>query len=210
MGTKLDRKRRTLALIDAVHCYLAAIDDAALARFLENWPSRPSVSREVSANALQVLSWLPLPAARKEDGLHKLAARFNDAAPVLGWGQTYTVEDIGRPFLEKYGWTELIGTRGPVASEVLACGFLLLGPNVEYPLHCHEAEEIYIPLSGEALWKKEDTDWRLRPIGTPVHHAPFTPHAMRTGAEPLLAVYLWRGEDLARKSDFVRGKKKGP
>ena len=209
METRLDRKPRTLALIDAVHGYLAAIDDAALARFLENWPSRPSVSREVSADALPVLSWLPLPTAKEDAGLQKLVERFNDTAPCLGWRRTYSEEDVGRPFLDNYGWTELLGKRGPVASEALACGLLLLGPDVQYPLHCHEAEEIYIPLSGQALWKREDADWRLHGCGSLVYHAPFIPHGMRTGSEPLLAVYLWKGGDLAQKSALFAEKEMG-
>jgi hypothetical protein len=33
-----------------------------------------------------------------------------------------------------------------------------------------------------------------------IHHAPYVPHAMQTGQEPLLALYLWRSENLAQQS----------
>ena len=68
----------------------------------------------------------------------------------LHWGQTYTQADFDRRFLDNYGWMELFGTRGHFVEERLACGLLLLGPDTHYPDHHHEAEEIYIPLTGSA------------------------------------------------------------
>ena len=49
-------------------------------------------------------------------------------ADQMAWGQTYSDEDFGAGFLEKYGWTEFIGLRGPIPSEQMACGVLMLGP----------------------------------------------------------------------------------
>ena len=77
-------------------------------------------------------------------------------------------------------------------------GFLLLGPEVEYPLHTHEAEEIYIPLAGTALWQRGQDDYKSQPPGTVIHHSPCMPHAIRT-TEPLLALYVWCGADLTEK-----------
>ena len=39
-----------------------------------------------------------------------------------------------------------------------------------------------------------------REAGEVIHHPSNVSHAMRTGAEPLLAIYLWRGGPLAQKS----------
>jgi len=80
------------------------------------------------------------------------------------------------------------------------CGVLLLGPHVTYPPHRHEADEIYVPLAGTAAWKHGNEGWRERLPGSVIHHAPYVPHAMQTGQEPLLALYLWRSEDLAQQS----------
>jgi hypothetical protein len=88
---------------------------------------------------------------------------------------------------------------GPRYSDRLASGFLLLGPDTLYPRHRHAAEEIYLPLVGAAEWQQGDTVWRRHPAGTVIHHRSEEPHAMRTGAEPLLALYLWRG-NLEQKS----------
>jgi hypothetical protein len=76
----------------------------------------------------------------------------------------------------------------------------MLGPATHYPRHRHEAEEWYLPLSGTAAWQQGDADWRDRPPGTLIHHAGNEPHAMRTGAGPLLALYLWRSANLAQKA----------
>jgi hypothetical protein len=118
----------------------------------------------------------------------------------ITWGQTYSAEDFGHAFLERYGWTELIGLRGPIASDLMACGFLFLGPNIEYPRHSHEAEEVYVPLTGPTLWMQADQDWEYRTPCRPIYHASRMPHAMRTESVPLLALYLWRGGNLVEKS----------
>jgi hypothetical protein len=109
------------------------------------------------------------------------------------------VRDLDSTFLDNYGWSEILGGSGPLASERIACGFLLLGPATHYPRHRHEAEEIYLPLSGTAAWQQGDAVWREHAPGTLIHHAGNEPHSMHTGAAALLALYLWRGH-LAQKA----------
>jgi hypothetical protein len=94
------------------------------------------------------------------------------AAPRMAWRQTYTATEVGREFL------------------------------THYPRHRHEAEEVYIPLAGTALWQQGDGHWRERQPGTVIHHSSDEPHAMRTGARVLLALYLWRSANLHQKSHF--------
>jgi hypothetical protein len=135
------------------------------------------------------------------------------AQPVLGalrrsaleldWRQTYSTADIDAEFLRNYGWAELLGPAGPVQSLRLLGGFLILGPHTSYPLHAHEAEEIYVPLHGTADWLQGDDVWRQRPPGTVVHHRSGEPHAMRTVDRPLLACYLWRSRNLRQKASFI-------
>lgn len=146
--------------------------------------------------------------------LHHLD-RAADAAPGAGgrlarllcanrdqfhWGQTYTEMDFGRAFTDNYGWLEVFGTRGHFTNDEVAGGVLVLGPNLVYPDHHHVAEEIYIPLTGGTEWRMGDDAFRVRDAGEVVHHASNVSHAMRTGADPLLALYLWRGGPLAQKS----------
>jgi Dimethlysulfonioproprionate lyase len=116
------------------------------------------------------------------------------------WGQTYKADDFGSDFLDKYGWIELFGTRGHFRNDMLAAGFLLLGPHLEYPDHHHIAEEIYVPLTGGSEWRMGNRPFAVRGTGTVIHHASNVSHAMRTGEHPLLALYLWRGGPLDQKS----------
>jgi hypothetical protein len=174
----------------------------AAAPFLADWP-RLTVVRATQPRRLPVCRWL--------DGLERLAApetralvrEFVAAAETLEWRQTYSAADFGPEFLDSYGWTELIGLRGPIPSEAVACGFLMLGPRLEYPAHAHEAEEIYLPLAGDALWMRGGEDFVARAPGAIIEHSSWIPHAMRTVEQPMLALYVWRGGDLAAKSKIV-------
>jgi hypothetical protein len=176
---------------------------AVLTPFLADWPTtserRPVVPATIPA--LMLLHGIQAGAPAFSRGLVNDIAR---AAPSMNWHQTYTEADVGAEFLRNYGYSEIIGTSGPVPSEHIACGFLILGPRTHYPLHQHEAEEVYIPLSGTAAWKKGDGDWHERTPGTVIHHASNEPHAMRTDASAFLGLYLWRSADLRQKAHFVR------
>jgi hypothetical protein len=178
---------------------LESLRQPALAPFLADWPSAPR-QRAVQAAALPVLRWLPDIAGDSAAFGMDLVAAVCRAAASLAWRQTYTARDLDAAFLDNYGWSEILGGSGPLASERLACGFLILGPATHYPRHRHEAEEIYLPLSGIAAWQQGDAVWRDRQPGTLIHHAGEEPHSMRTGAGPLLALYLWRSGNLAQKA----------
>jgi quercetin dioxygenase-like cupin family protein len=172
-----------------------------LTSFLEEWPAH-STPRGVIPSSVPALRWLP--------GLHDAAPNFSirlvdsvvSAAPLLAWRRSYSPVPVGAEFFDNYGWTELLGLTGPTASEHLACGVLLLGPHVTYPAHRHEAEEIYVPLAGTAAWRQGTGRWRERSPGEVIHHASHEPHAMRTGESPLLALYLWRSQNLAQQSQL--------
>lgn len=127
----------------------------------------------------------------------------------LHWGQTYSAADFGPDFLANYGWVEVFGTRGHFENEAMAGGFLLLGPQTIYPDHHHIAEEIYIPLTGGSEWRKGDGPFLPREAGEVIHHPSNLNHAMRTGAEPLLALYLWRGGPLAQRSVITAAAQEG-
>ncbi len=170
--------------------------------FLSDWPDLVP-GRAVAARVLPVCRWLEQAVAGAPPDLVPLVRGLREGAADLPWGQTYGAQDFGAAFLDGYGWTELIGLRGPMASCRVAVGFLVLGPGVDYPSHAHEAEEIYLPLSGAALWQRGDADYAEVQPGACIHHESWVPHAMRTGAEPLVAAYVWRGGDLAAKSRIV-------
>jgi quercetin dioxygenase-like cupin family protein len=186
-------------LVGAVARLLEAVGDPLVDGFLACWPA-PQPMRALPPRALPVLGWLDPACRRGAASARAVLGLLREVSPRLAWGQTYTAADFGPAFLERYGWTELIGRRGLVPSEQLAVGLLMLGPDVVYPSHSHDAEEVYLPLSGRAAWQRGAEGWRERAPGEVIHHASGVPHAMRTASEPLLALYLWRGGDLMQRS----------
>jgi mannose-6-phosphate isomerase-like protein (cupin superfamily) len=129
-----------------------------------------------------------------------LAATLGSLAPSLTWTQNpnYRREPPDPSFLDSYGYAVLVGPSDGAPPLVidpgLALGVLLLGPGTHYPLHHHPAVEVYVVVSGDAEWWRDAGPWRPQDHGALIHHTPNMPHAMRTGKEPLLAVYLWRGD----------------
>lgn len=158
-------------------------------------PARPPEPRPLAClRHLSRAAELASPAAQP---LVRLLAGHRDE---FHWGQTYAEADFGRHFIDNYGWLELFGTRGHFFNEAVAGGFLVLGPDVIYPDHHHIAEEIYVPVTGGTEWRMGEGGFRPRAAGEVIHHASNVNHAMRTGGEPLLALYVWRGGPLAQKS----------
>ncbi len=121
----------------------------------------------------------------------------------LHFGQTYTPDDFGEDFIQQYGWVKLIGPDAYWHSDSMSSGFVILGDSITYPQHWHEAEEIYMPISGVAEWYHEDSSWQLKQPGNLIHHQSNIKHAMRTVGEPLMALYIWRGGNLVQKSEHT-------
>jgi len=194
----------------------ATPEAAALARFLADWPasaSQPSREQIGSRAALQPSAQPPLPVLRWLPQLTVQAGRcgaafletLSGAAGSLAWRQTYTRDEVGDEFLRNYAWAELSRSGSGIGAAQISCGVLVLGPNTFYPPHRHEAEEIYLPLAGTAEWLKGDGVWRHRRPGTLIHHSSEETHAMRTGGQPLLAMYLWRSADLGQNARLDPG-----
>ncbi len=114
----------------------------------------------------------------------------------LRWVQNpnYVANPPDPAFLANYGYAVLAGPGGLVETDRLALGILLLGPNTHYPSHRHPAIEIYIVAAGRAEWRKGEEAWRVEPPEAVIRHDSMMLHATRTMAEPLLAVYVWRGD----------------
>jgi hypothetical protein len=195
--TSTRREEHLHLLVQALRELLALVPETQA--FLSDWP-RELTARPIGAGSLPVvgaLRGLSRYAAPRTVALTEAIAAL---AGELDWRQTYGEADFGARFLENYGFSEWIGQRGAFLSDTIACGVLLLGPDTEYPAHSHEAEELYLPLAGRAWWRSGACRWRLREPGAWIHHVPWMIHAMRTGAEPLLAAYIWRAGDLTAKS----------
>lgn len=150
-----------------------------------------------AASSLPVLAWLSDLPGLAAGGTRPLVEQLVAEAPALAWRRTYNARTASPDFLARYGWTELMGPHGSCVSDTLRLGFLLLGPDALYPSHAHAAEELYLVLAGTADWRRGQEPWRPVQPGSTIHHPPNMSHAMRTNAEPLLALYLWWGAEVA-------------
>ena len=186
-------------LLDQTRTLLSDLHAPELIPFLKEWPVA-SERRTVPASSVPVLSWLPNIQRSAPAFSSPLINTLVGTAASLAWRRSYSPAAVGEQFYDNYGWTEFAGLTGPTPSQRLACGVLLLGPHVTYPSHRHEADEIYVPLAGTATWMYGNDGWRERLPGSVIHHGPYVPHAMQTGHEPLLALYLWHSENLAQGS----------
>ena len=102
----------------------------------------------------------------------------------------------GGGLLPDLGVVELIGEHGVRTDRNIRGGLFFQPANYDYTWHRHAAEEFYTPISGAAEWSAAG---RAPLTMTPrnrqlIHHAPWQEHATRTGDEPLLAYWLWRGD----------------
>ncbi|CDX12488.1 conserved hypothetical protein [Mesorhizobium sp. ORS 3324] len=186
-------------LLERFHVYLAGVESDlvadAVARIDWDMPFRP-----LEARPLDCLRHLDRIVELAPPDIRPLAQLVADHRDELHWGQTYTAADFGQAFIDNYGWLEVLGTRGHFVNDAVAAGLLILGPGIVYPDHHHIAEEIYIPLTGGTEWRRGEGGFRIREAGEVIHHASNVNHAMRTGKEPLMALYVWRGGPLAQKS----------
>jgi hypothetical protein len=201
-GIKQENKRLTVQfaeLLDSFLSHLISRRDPLVQRFLGGLTGAMR-SRLLPTRRLPCERHLAPALAYADGPTLPLLRQFVQDGPALNWGQTYSATDLGRDFLDNYGWVELLGTRGHFENDLVAGGFLVLGPNTLYPDHHHLAEELYVPLTGGTEWRKGDAEFKEQAAGTLIHHASNVNHAMRTADAPLVAIYLWRGGPLAAKS----------
>jgi mannose-6-phosphate isomerase-like protein (cupin superfamily) len=111
----------------------------------------------------------------------------------LPWHYHYADRDDAPDRAARIAFAELIGPRGPLAAPDCRIGFTLMAAGTFYPLHAHPAEELYLVLSGAALWMAPPAQ-RVAPPGGLILHPSNQPHAMRTDQQPLLALYGWSGD----------------
>ena len=188
----------------------ASADLAAFARLARSIDPAGSVPARTSPGLPVCRFWDGALDAADRGPTAVLSAVLRKLGGHLSWTQNpnYRRHPPDPRFLDNYGYAVLAGPPdGPPPLAVdghLALGVLLLGPGTHYPLHHHPAVEVYVVASGRAEWWRGDGPWRHEVAGAVIHHAPDVRHAMRTDAEPLLAIYLWRG-DLATHARLTDG-----
>jgi len=146
-----------------------------------------------------VLAHLDAALRLARDGeLAALAETFAAARGALKWSQNaaYDEDSVGRKLLDNYAYACLSGPDCLQPCEAPLGGYILLGPNFEYPDHNHAPREVYLVLTPGTRWCLDSGEWFDVAVGDLIVHEPWQMHATRTGEHPFLAFAAWleRGE----------------
>ena len=110
------------------------------------------------------------------------------------WENGYTEKDVNNNFLNNYGFFELIGPTGHFKTSEMALYVNYLDKNTLYPLHNHEAEELYFIISGEAKFENNNEDYEILTSNKIRFHKSFEPHAITTKNKQLLSFVIWKNK----------------
>lgn len=125
---------------------------------------------------------------------HGLASALWSVADRLEW-RTSSRSRVDGPDMEifrrNFTVASVIGTGGPLLSNLVAAGVSLQARDTYYPPHAHRAEESYWIIGGDGDWKVDSDPWFAVQAGDGIYHAPWARHAMQTNQAPLLTVWLW-------------------
>jgi mannose-6-phosphate isomerase-like protein (cupin superfamily) len=123
-----------------------------------------------------------------------------EAVSAIEWQVSYTLEDgFDVHYLANYGWFNLVSPEGPFVSNDFRISFGYWGEGLHYKEHWHEPEEIYVPLSGQALFHSKGVPSRICGPGDTVYNKSNQPHSIDMKPDALLAMAVWRGANLTRK-----------
>ena len=179
-------------LLDAVRDLV--LETPALRDFAP-WPDSPEFV-DVPPLAIPAIRLIQQLEARTTEASRPVAEAVAAVAHAAHWQQTYSEAEVGRDFLNRYGWFELLGPSGHFRSDRVRAYIAYWGEALRYPVHLHQAEELYYVLAGAAEFHAQGQPSDLVTPGGTRHHASNQPHAMDTHAEPVLTLVLWRGPGL--------------
>lgn len=141
----------------------------------------PASDRNIGA-ALAGLSARPSP-------LPELASAFAAIETRLGWYRRKNSEPLGQPFRDGHANAMLVGPGGIEARDDVWVGATVMSPHMVYPDHDHPPEEVYIALSPGEWWNAA-MDWTEPGPGGIIYNPPGILHAMRSQAQPMLALWF--------------------
>ncbi|MDA1075570.1 MAG: dimethylsulfonioproprionate lyase family protein [Proteobacteria bacterium] len=156
--------------------------------------------------ALQIASFEARPASRympphwPEVPL-SLGPALSAARSLLHWQRNPNYAQAA--FVHNYCYCELMGPEGHARNPHFALGLLYLNEHTHYPAHAHPAEEIYHVLTANSQWRSGSKAWQVHTAGDRIFHPARVPHEMKTHDQPLLALYLWRGDILTKAEPLV-------
>ncbi len=121
--------------------------------------------------------------------LPELAAAFSALEGRLRWSRRKNADPRDQPFFDGHANATLIGPGGLEQRDDVWVGATVMAPGVTYPDHSHPPEEVYLAFTAGEWWNAE-MDWTEPGPGGLIYNPPGILHAMRSGPEAFLALWL--------------------
>ena len=135
-------------------------------------------------------AWLsPALAAAARTRRAAVARALAGIVPGLHWTRRTGSETVEPVFRDGHANALILGPRGIEARDDLWIGVTLMAPGVTYADHDHPPEEVYLSL-GPGEWWNAAMDWTDPGMGGLIYNPPGIRHAMRSGADPFLALWF--------------------
>jgi len=144
---------------------------------------------------LPALAHLPTALSALAVGDEAFQSMLRSSAEAMTWYSPYDPADAGEGPGLGMAAGQMAGPHGLWRRDDVIAGLFLLRPDVNYPLHDHEADELYFVLSGSvniqngfsaAPRRIEPGDYSVTPSGVA--------HSLTTAEAPALILYIWRGK----------------
>lgn len=193
-----------LELLDAVRSFTLQHPHPSITGFKPAMRDWGDTWKAVEPKRLPVVDILDSCRDDCDHAAHDLLECFGRYKHRLRWEQSYRKQDALVPpaMLDAYGFTEVIGLRGPFVSDRLRAGIGIWGAHIDYPQHRHDAEEVYVLLCGCADFRFDDGAAESYRAGDVVPVEPNRRHGFRTASASLVVFYLWQSGDLRQTSRF--------
>ncbi len=121
----------------------------------------------------------------------RLTNAIRDFGPFAHWRETYKDTDIGAQFMELFACFCIIGENAPFISNEIRLFMVYMPPRLYYPWHHHPAEEVYLVIAGEAVFRRVGSPDETLGEGDTSYHESNQPHAMETFDQPVLCLVAW-------------------
>lgn len=196
-------------LLSALLAFVAKHPDPVMGRFKEAVAAWGAGAEDGSWQAVEpahlpAADFLGQTLSSATDETRPLLALFYDERASRKWEQSYKKIDrlVGDDMLAGYGFAEVIGKWGPFVSHRVRSGIGVWGPDIDYPLHRHQADEVYLVLAGSADFTVGEAVLADQAAGATVHVPSLSTHGFSSGPEGVVVFYIWQDGDLRETSRF--------
>lgn len=184
------------SLVDEADYYLSTLSGPGIAEVrngMARWREARFKAVQTLANAVVTDHLGPALSALSKTHL-ALSAAIAAASPHLPWVtyDLYDRKEIGEAFATSHAFCSILGEAGPLQTVDFDFGLFLIASHVLYRDHCHEAPELYAPLTGPHGWRfRPNAPLVVKQAHEPVWNEPNRPHLTKVGRTPFLSFYCW-------------------